>query len=44
VPNEPYQLGFAVLKIWCRFFQGNTQWQFVVNLGLSLERYMKILR
>ncbi|KAF2644680.1 C2H2 transcription factor-like protein [Massarina eburnea CBS 473.64] len=44
VPDEPFQLGFAVLNIWCRFFCGNTQWQFVVNLGLSLEKYMKTLR
>ncbi|UPX19705.1 uncharacterized protein EKO05_0009959 [Ascochyta rabiei] len=43
VPTEPFPLGLAVLKIWCRFFRGNTQWQFVVNLGLSLELYMKTL-
>lgn len=40
VASEPFQLGLAVLRIWCRFFRGNTQWQFVVNLGLSLEKYM----
>jgi hypothetical protein len=40
VPDEPFQLGLAVLKIWCRFFQGNTQWEFVVTLGLSLEKYI----
>ncbi|PSN61441.1 hypothetical protein BS50DRAFT_562336 [Corynespora cassiicola Philippines] len=44
VPDEPFQLGLAVLNIWCRFFRGNTQWEFVVNLGLSLEKYMKSLR
>lgn len=44
VPDEPLELGLAVLKIWCRFFKGNTQWQFVVNLGLSLEIYAKTLR
>ncbi|KAF2678458.1 C2H2 transcription factor-like protein [Lentithecium fluviatile CBS 122367] len=44
VPSEPFELGLAVLSIWCRFFRGNTQWQFVVNLGLSLEKYMKTLR
>ena len=44
VPDEPFALGLAVLNIWCRFFRGNTQWQFVVNLGLSLEIYMKSLR
>lgn len=44
VPDEPFQLGLAVLNIWCRFFRGNTQWEFVVNLGLSLEKYMKTLR
>lgn len=44
VPDEPFALGLAVLNIWCRFFRGNTQWQFVVNLGLSLEIYMKTLR
>jgi hypothetical protein len=43
VPHEPFALGVAVLNIWCRFFRGNTQWQFVVNLGLSLEKYMKTL-
>lgn len=43
VPDEPFALGIAVLNIWCRFFRGNTQWQFVVNLGLSLEIYMKSL-
>jgi hypothetical protein len=37
-------LGLAVLNIWCRFFRGNTQWQFVVNLGLSLEKYMATLK
>jgi hypothetical protein len=37
-------LGLAVLNIWCRFFRGNTQWQFVVNLGLSLEKYMTTLK
>jgi hypothetical protein len=37
-------LGLAVLNIWCRFFRGNTQWQFVVNLGLSLEKYMVTLK
>ncbi|KAF2833788.1 hypothetical protein CC86DRAFT_15022 [Ophiobolus disseminans] len=42
-PDEPYALGIAVLNIWCRFFRGNTQWQFVVNLGLSLEKYMRTL-
>lgn len=40
ISNDPFHLGFAVLKIWCRFFRGNTQWQFVVNLGLSLEKFM----
>ncbi|KAL5402588.1 hypothetical protein PMIN03_010551 [Paraphaeosphaeria minitans] len=43
VPNEPFQLGLAVLHIWCRFLQGNTQWQFVNNLGISLEKYTKTL-
>lgn len=43
VPDEPCGLGIAVLKIWSRFFKGNTQWQFVVNLGSSLEIYMKTL-
>ena len=43
VPDEPFALGLAVLRIWCRFFKGNTQWQFVVNLGLSLEIYTKTL-
>lgn len=43
VSQEPFQLGIAVLHIWCRFFQGNTQWQFVNNLGISLERYTKTL-
>ncbi|KAF2707233.1 hypothetical protein K504DRAFT_411250 [Pleomassaria siparia CBS 279.74] len=41
VPDEPFELGLAVLKIWCRFFRGNTQWQFVVTLGLSLDIYIK---
>ena len=40
---EPFALGLAVLNIWSRFFRGNTQWQFVVNLGLSIERYIKTL-
>lgn len=44
VPNEPFALGLAVLNIWRRFFCGNTQWQFVVNLGLSLEKYMKAMQ
>lgn len=43
VPDDPFALGVAVLNIWCRFFKGNTQWQFVVNLGSSLEIYMKAL-
>ena len=43
VPDDPFALGVAVLNIWCRFFKGNTQWQFVVNLGSSLEIYMKSL-
>jgi hypothetical protein len=43
VPSEPFALGLTVLNIWCRFFRGNTQWQFVVNLGLSLEKYIKTL-
>lgn len=43
VPTEPFALGHAVLGIWCRFFEGNTQWQFVVNLGKSLEGFMKSL-
>ncbi|CAI6274242.1 unnamed protein product [Periconia digitata] len=44
VPQEPFQIGIAVLEIWCRFFRGNTQWQFVVNLGKSLEKYMETLK
>jgi hypothetical protein len=40
-PHEPFALGIAVLNIWCRFFRGNTQWEFVVNLGLGLEKYRK---
>jgi hypothetical protein len=43
VPDEPFALGLAVLRIWCRFFRGNTQWEFVVNLGASLETYMETL-
>ncbi|RMZ67614.1 regulatory amdA [Pyrenophora seminiperda CCB06] len=43
VPSEPRALGLAVLNIWSRFFRGNTQWQFVVNLGLSMEKYIKTL-
>ena len=43
VPREPYQLGIAVLHIWCRFFRGNTQWKFVNNLGESLELYTRTL-
>jgi hypothetical protein len=43
IPSEPFALGLAVLNIWCRFFRSNTQWQFVVNLGLSLEKYMRTL-
>jgi hypothetical protein len=43
IPSEPFALGLAILKIWCRVFRGNTQWQFVVSLGLSLEKYMKTL-
>jgi hypothetical protein len=43
VPHDPFSLGLAVLNIWCRFFRGNTQWQFVVNLGLSLEKYRESL-
>ncbi|PNS14697.1 hypothetical protein CAC42_1719 [Sphaceloma murrayae] len=40
VPNHPYGLGLAVLRIWSRFLRSNTQWQFVEGLGLSLEKYM----
>ncbi|KAL5114311.1 hypothetical protein ACEQ8H_007831 [Pleosporales sp. CAS-2024a] len=36
---EPFQLGLAVLNIWSRFFSGNTQWEFVANLGQSLDIY-----
>jgi hypothetical protein len=43
-PHEPFALGLAVLNIWCRFFRGNTQWEFVVNLGLGLEKYMQSLK
>lgn len=43
VPDDPFALGVAVLNIWCRFFKGNTQWQFVVNLGSSLEIYTRSL-
>jgi hypothetical protein len=43
IPSEPFALGLAVLNIWCRFFRGNTQWQFVVNLGLSIEKYKTTL-
>ncbi|KAF2134435.1 hypothetical protein P153DRAFT_427136 [Dothidotthia symphoricarpi CBS 119687] len=43
VPNDTFALGLCVLNIWCRFFQGNTQWPFVVNLGLSLKKYIKTL-
>lgn len=43
VPQDPYQLGISVLQIWSRFFRGNTQWQFVNNLGISLELYTKTL-
>ncbi|KAF5853042.1 hypothetical protein GGP41_001604 [Bipolaris sorokiniana] len=42
-PIDPAVLGLAVLNIWSRFFRGNSQWQFVVNLGLSLERYIKLI-
>ena len=41
LPDDPLGLGLAVLRVWVRFFKGNTQWQFVVNLGLSLEIFMK---
>ncbi|KAF1959599.1 C2H2 transcription factor-like protein [Byssothecium circinans] len=41
VSIEPFELELSVSKIWCRFFRGNTQRQFVVNLGLSLEKYTK---
>ncbi|KAH7084693.1 C2H2 transcription factor-like protein [Paraphoma chrysanthemicola] len=40
VPEEPFELGTAVLRIWGRFLKGNTQWSFVVDLGRSLEGYM----
>ncbi|KAF1973730.1 hypothetical protein BU23DRAFT_580206 [Bimuria novae-zelandiae CBS 107.79] len=40
-PRDVFRLGLAVLHIWCRFFRGNTQWQFVNNLGISLEKYTK---
>lgn len=43
MPETPFSLGLAVLKIWSRFFRGNTQWQFVVNLGISLQKYMDAL-
>ena len=43
LPSEPYAVGLAVLKIWTRFFCGNTQWDFVVNLGLSLEKFLRTL-
>ncbi|KAF2017928.1 C2H2 transcription factor-like protein, partial [Aaosphaeria arxii CBS 175.79] len=40
VSDDPYQLGLAVMNIWSRFFRGNTQWHFIVNLGLGLEKYI----
>jgi hypothetical protein len=43
VPDQPFRLGLAVLHIWSRFLQGNTQWKFVNNLGTSLEKYTKML-
>lgn len=43
-PDDPIELGLAVIRIWTRFFKGNTQWKFVVNLGLSLEIYVQTLR
>jgi hypothetical protein len=43
VPYEPAALGEAVLRIWGRFFGGNTQWEFVVGLGTSLELFRREL-
>jgi hypothetical protein len=43
-PYEPEALGRAVLGIWCRFFRGNTQWEFVVGLGKGLEGYVEGLK
>jgi hypothetical protein len=40
-PHEPEALGRAVLGIWCRFFRGNTQWEFVVGLGKGLEGFLE---
>jgi hypothetical protein len=38
-PYEPAALGRAVLGIWKRFFEGNTQWEFVRGLGRGLEGF-----
>ena len=45
VPDDPFALGVAVLNIWCRFFKGNTQWQFVYFFALNgkLKHLIRIL-
>lgn len=38
-----FSLGMSVLNIWSRFLKSNTQWKFVANLGLSLEKYIELM-
>ncbi|KAF1816890.1 hypothetical protein P152DRAFT_453500 [Eremomyces bilateralis CBS 781.70] len=44
VPTDPFSLGLVVLMIWSRFFQGNTQWPFIVILGKSLQKHGESLQ
>lgn len=41
---EPASLGFAVIKLWSRLFQKNTQWPFINIIGESLRQYLKLIQ
>ncbi|KAL3443403.1 hypothetical protein BJX65DRAFT_320626 [Aspergillus insuetus] len=41
--HTPGKLALDVLEIWARFFQLNSQWQFINKLGESLARYRALV-
>lgn len=41
--GRPVDLSVAVLRLWSRFFRGNSQWPFINTLGLALQRYSTLI-
>lgn len=37
--TNPLDMSVAVLRLWARFFRGNSQWPFINIIGLALQRY-----